>query len=1347
MAPRRAKRARHRTHRLIRALAGIAVAAALLTAPQPAAAATEAPVPSGSASASASASTEPAPSVAPSPSADESKPTPTATPAATPSRTASPSKAPEPTATPKPSKTPERAAAAAAEPCGGKVTLGAVVDCAEIKDKQKHVYTLTSTADGERLILVLREQLEGGDSLSAVLTGADGETSCYLGSYPNDCVLGAAGTYTITVSLYHGSGRNAYVLGADSRSNPSSCTTLKNDSLAFPPAVAEGTLAAGSAGRCYRIEQAEGALVRIAVAGVGGSDVRGQLENAAGESICYLQDARECTLTGAGPYSFFVTEQYGAATGYRLAVTRLSDPVGCDDVPVATFGDPGDRRGSATVEGDNLTCQTFTAAAGLHLLTFTNDQYLYWKVTDRTGAVLCEKWGEQRERCQLPAAGTYTLFGWATDSWVGAHTFTVAVFPLTTTTGCGTTVGTAWDSPAVRVEVTSQLQVECNPLDAQPGDRIDLRSGGWITDPTGERICDAVREDDERGCVLPGTGPYRIITELSYDDDDEDRWASIEARRLNDPQGCTAVTVGRYGAAPAGRATADQCRTLTVPAAGRYRVEVVDDENYHGYGTVFDRTGKRVCEVGICTFPAAGAYTLITGGNSYSTVLLPASGAGNGCVTVTDQPTGAPAKGEFRTVGQYDCLLLPTPTGAGLALLRPQDATGTGRPELAVYDADGSYECDISQLRDYTCVLEGTAPFEVIMHLDEDTGTVAGPYALTFARTTGGPACPVLPTGTTPTSLTFSGDRYTGCFTLPAGQHAAAEALSFRRTAGSGKARLSVFGPTGIRQCATQSAEAQSAVCRLAAGAATILVEGGSATGTFAFTRQDVSGTATGCTTITSTSVGTPSLTATLSSSADLRCYQVTANPADRLMVDTRDEDNVSRAVVLGPDGEDAGCAYYVSACSVTGKSKYQVLVRSLAAGSTPYELDVWKVWSAGKPPAECAQVPSAGYGFGPYTGTLTRQKPALCVVAPASYYDDLTIDVSNPVDPEDAFLWDSGMYAVNGSTGMQSCAIGEGGFHCWRGRERLEQTVYLLTNGNRTADHPYRLEATCHSPLCGGEQFTVTGAAPASVANGGKRTVTVSGTNLHLRDTVRVTPAGSPALTATVKSVSADRRTLTAEVDLTSAPAGPAGLSVDSFGADGEPVVPATGFTVTLAPLRATGTPVITGTVAVGSTVKVSAGSWVPAATSYTYQWRANGSAIRGASGSSYPVAAAVLGKRLTVSVTAIRSGHQPGASTSAASATVAKGKAPAASRKPAITGTAKVGRTVKVSAGTWSPKADSYRYEWRLGGKLVKGATKASLKLTSSMRDKKLTVTVIARRTGHADGKATGKAVTVRR
>ncbi|WP_127544508.1 FlgD immunoglobulin-like domain containing protein [Actinoplanes sp. OR16] len=178
----------------------------------------------------------------------------------------------------------------------------------------------------------------------------------------------------------------------------------------------------------------------------------------------------------------------------------------------------------------------------------------------------------------------------------------------------------------------------------------------------------------------------------------------------------------------------------------------------------------------------------------------------------------------------------------------------------------------------------------------------------------------------------------------------------------------------------------------------------------------------------------------------------------------------------------------------------------------------------------------------------------------------------------------------------------------------------------------------------------------------------------------------------------------------------------------------------------KATKAPVISGTVAVGSAVKASTGTWSPTPSCYAYQWSANGVAIKGATGSSYAIPASLLGKRLTVTVTAKRAGHTNGVAKSAASGAVAKGKAPKATKKPQVTGTAKVGRKVKASAGTWSPTATSYRYEWRLNGKLIKGASAATLKLKSSMRGKKLTVTVIAKRTGHSDGRSTSASVKIR-
>ncbi|MBB4738190.1 hypothetical protein BJY16_001649 [Actinoplanes octamycinicus] len=179
--------------------------------------------------------------------------------------------------------------------------------------------------------------------------------------------------------------------------------------------------------------------------------------------------------------------------------------------------------------------------------------------------------------------------------------------------------------------------------------------------------------------------------------------------------------------------------------------------------------------------------------------------------------------------------------------------------------------------------------------------------------------------------------------------------------------------------------------------------------------------------------------------------------------------------------------------------------------------------------------------------------------------------------------------------------------------------------------------------------------------------------------------------------------------------------------------------------PVKATKAPAISGTVAVGTTLRAATGSWTPAPTGYAYRWTANGVTIKGATSAYLPITAALLGKRLSVTVTASRAGHPSGTASSALTPAVAKGKAPRATTRPKITGTAKAGRKVTVSAGAWSPRADSYRYQWRVNGKLV--GTGKTLKLTKSMRGKKLTVTVIARRAGHLDGRSTSKTVTVKR
>lgn len=66
-----------------------------------------------------------------------------------------------------------------------------------------------------------------------------------------------------------------------------------------------------------------------------------------------------------------------------------------------------------------------------------------------------------------------------------------------------------------------------------------------------------------------------------------------------------------------------------------------------------------------------------------------------------------------------------------------------------------------------------------------------------------------------------------------------------------------------------------------------------------------------------------------------------------------------------------------------------------------------------------------------------------------------------------------------------------------------------------------------------------------------------------------------------------------------------------------------------------------------------------------------------------------------------------------------------------PKISGTAKVGKTLKAKVGTWSPKP-SFSYRWYRSGTAITGATKSSYKLTKADKGKRITVKVTGTRSG---------------
>ncbi|MGY3319436.1 hypothetical protein [Arthrobacter sp. TE12232] len=158
---------------------------------------------------------------------------------------------------------------------------------------------------------------------------------------------------------------------------------------------------------------------------------------------------------------------------------------------------------------------------------------------------------------------------------------------------------------------------------------------------------------------------------------------------------------------------------------------------------------------------------------------------------------------------------------------------------------------------------------------------------------------------------------------------------------------------------------------------------------------------------------------------------------------------------------------------------------------------------------------------------------------------------------------------------------------------------------------------------------------------------------------------------------------------------------------------------------------PTITGTAKVGSTLTAVPGTWGPSPVTLSYQWKANGVAIIGATAATYKPAAADAGKTLTVTVTGTKTGYTTAAKTSTATAIVAKGSLTAP--VPTITGTAKVGSTLTAVPGTWGPSPVTLTYQWKANGVAIIGATAATYKPAAADTGKTLTITVTGTKTGY--------------
>lgn len=173
-------------------------------------------------------------------------------------------------------------------------------------------------------------------------------------------------------------------------------------------------------------------------------------------------------------------------------------------------------------------------------------------------------------------------------------------------------------------------------------------------------------------------------------------------------------------------------------------------------------------------------------------------------------------------------------------------------------------------------------------------------------------------------------------------------------------------------------------------------------------------------------------------------------------------------------------------------------------------------------------------------------------------------------------------------------------------------------------------------------------------------------------------------------------------------------------------------------------GTPTVSGTTTVGRTLTAVRGTWSPTPSTFRYQWLRDGAAISGATASTYVATAADADKKLSVRITASRTGY---VTTSATSSSRTILRAFTASPAPVITGTVAVGRTVKADHGSWGPSPVTLTYQWYRAGSAIAGATSASYKLTSADAGKALSVRLKGVKTGYTSVTRSSAAVTVPR
>ncbi len=201
------------------------------------------------------------------------------------------------------------------------------------------------------------------------------------------------------------------------------------------------------------------------------------------------------------------------------------------------------------------------------------------------------------------------------------------------------------------------------------------------------------------------------------------------------------------------------------------------------------------------------------------------------------------------------------------------------------------------------------------------------------------------------------------------------------------------------------------------------------------------------------------------------------------------------------------------------------------------------------------------------------------------------------------------------------------------------------------------------------------------------------------LQDGVAITGATTSTLKLTQAQV--DRR-ITARV------------TASRLGYPSAAVVSAPSGAVQPGVLGNTTAPTVSGEPRVDRTLSVTSGEWTPVVDSISYAWRADGVPVPGATQSTLTLDPSLVGKRISATVTAVKSGYASVDVTTPESAPVSPGEL-SILEPPTVTGAMQPGQTLRLNQPGASPRP-AVSVQWLRGGVPVPGATQTTYRVTAA-------------------------------